>query len=833
MEVQFKLMRRHGDKAYILTEITGYDERLPVVLAASTEAGARIPSDSFPFCDFSDPTALEDVLRDGSLASHGGQAPLAHTKNTAGLRFFVIVLPWMRVRRWVLEFRAVDASGDVIESCTKTVDQGSFGILSMMGHRAKHSDLASIRNLDGRFVHDRIQVEFIRAVELEDRVLVSAQVEMPYHEQSVIEYDFLGDHGQVLPVESRVIEDSITHAPDFGSFDRRHVVLSFEVDRLEPHVCLCATDTVGNVAPGFAMLGPKSLYRLMRDTAFDTMDASEDPSYDEWFHRHHVDMPTLLEQVSARFEEAPNFSLIVDVDDEMIHYVHDLTASLLTQSYGRWELILVHAGNMHAELDDLVCALKDERIFVLDVPEASTRLEAFQAGIDASEGDFVVSMGSSSVLSPDALFEFTRILNEHPNTDVIYSDLDTFDADGTHFDPVFLPDYSPELLRSCNYVQGFFAARSSKVYEIGGLANVSSLASRYDFLLRLCEKARYVAHVPRVLCHRRYAAMRALDSDRFDDVAQEAMRKVLVGHCRRMGFTAEVLPTSMPLHFRVRHVVAESPKVSIVIVTDSDLEQLAQCLRSLYTKTTYRNLEVLVAVRGALDEADQERLVGLQSRYESLSVFVSDEPRTSVLTNQAVARTTGDYLLFLNDDARVMSDDMVETMLGYFQSAETGVVGPKRLFADGTVDHAGMSVGGAGVTMPLFRFLPGSWRGYLNRAVVAQNVTAVADDCMMVKRSVFDEVGGFTPELSKPYAGTDFCLRVRSLGLYTVFTPYAVLGHFRGMSRTHVISRSQQVQMRKEAALVQYLWPDFFVKGDPFLNPNLDSDSPYYALRHQ
>lgn len=835
MEVQFKLMRRHGEKAYVLTEITGYDERLPVVLAASTEAGTRIPSDSFPFCDLQDPTAVEGVLRDGYLANHEGGSGLPHTKNTAGLRFFVVVLPWIHVRRWVLEFRAIDSEGDVVESCTKTVDQASFGLLSFVGQRAKHADLASIRDLDGKFVHDRIKVEFVRAVEMEHSALVTARVSMPYHEQSVIELDFLDDQGQALAIEPRIIEDSITHAADFGDFDRRHMELSFEVDRSAPRLCLCATDTVGNVAPGFAVLGPKSLYRLLRESALCTMTADEDPGYDDWFRANRADVPTLLEQVSCRFADAPQFSLIVNVADGTIHHIHDLASSLLTQSYGRWELILTHAGSLHAELDDLVCAFGDERIFVLDVSEAASRVDAFQAGLDASEGDFVVSLHGSSVLAPNALFEFTRMLNEYPDSDVIYSDLDTFDADGAHFDPVFLPDFSPELLRSCNYLQDFFVVRSSLVHEVGGLDGVSDLASRYDFILRLTERARHVAHVPKVLCHRRYAVMSAYDPDRFDDALQEATRKVLVAHCRRVGLRAEVLPTSIPLHFRVRHVVADSPLVSIVIVT-SDFEQLSECLRSLFTRTTYKNFEVLVASdldEESLDSSARERVGILSDRYPSVSFFMTKEENRTALLNKAVERTHGEYLLFLNDDARVMSDDMVETMLGYFQSPETGIVGPKRLFADGTVDHAGVSVGGVDVATPLFRYMPGTWRGYLNRASVAQNVSAVADDCMMVKRSTFAQVFGFTERLTTSFAGIDFCLKVRALGLYTVFTPHAVLGHFRGMSCLHVISHSQQVKVRREASLMQYLWPEFFVGGDPFLNPNLDPESPYYALRHQ
>jgi GT2 family glycosyltransferase len=208
------------------------------------------------------------------------------------------------------------------------------------------------------------------------------------------------------------------------------------------------------------------------------------------------------------------------------------------------------------------------------------------------------------------------------------------------------------------------------------------------------------------------------------------------------------------------------------------------------------------------------------------------EDNLSAISNFGAANTDGDYLLFLSGDARIVSDDFVQTMLGYFQSPDVGVVGPKRLFVDGTIDHAGLVVGGSRVYTPLFHFMPSHWHGYQNRAVVARNVTAVASDCMMVKRSIFDEVGGFTEEFSLPYAGIDFCCKTGAKGYYTVFSPYAVLSRFRGVSHTLVLSEALKVEVRREASLVQYRWPERFVKGDPFFNPNLDPDSPYYSLKY-
>ena len=184
MNVSFKTIRRSGDKVYILSEISDYDERLPVVLSASTETGALIPSDTFPYCDINDTFALRDVLYDGALTNQGMPLPPLHTKNSAGVRFFVISLPWLEVKRWDLVFRAIDASGTVVASCRKSLDMLTTSLKAIASQRTSPEMGEMIEDLDGRFVHDRIHVSFIRAIETGEGYRVSAMLEMPYHEET-------------------------------------------------------------------------------------------------------------------------------------------------------------------------------------------------------------------------------------------------------------------------------------------------------------------------------------------------------------------------------------------------------------------------------------------------------------------------------------------------------------------------------------------------------------------------------------------------------------------------------------------------------------------------
>lgn len=834
MNVSFKTIRRSGDKAYILSEISDYDERLPVVLAASTESGARIPSDTFPYCDIDDALSLQQILFDGALANHETSLPSLHTKNSAGVRFFVITLPWLDIRRWVLDFHAIDSSGHTITSCRKVLDMRATNLMSLAGHYTNRAEGALVKELDGRFIHDRIHVKFLRAQECDVEIRVSALLEMPYHTESSVEIDFLDRQGKPLGIEPYVVEDTVTHAVDYGSLERRFIEISFTVPKSRSYICVCATDTVGSVAPGFAVLGPQTLPRLLEEFKERTTCAYDDEGYHDWFTNvHRADLPILLEQTSLRFDYAPLFSIVCVLADTPEHHVFDLVNSLAQQSYGRWELILVNVSGTNQYLSDVRDLFGGERLYIIDA-DPSLGLEAsLNAGMAAIEGDFIVVMRVCNKLAPDALFECTRMINEFPECDVLYSDVDTFDAEGVHSHPLFRPDFSPELLRSYNYLRDFLVVRTSLLHELEFFTQGIALPN-YDLVLRVTEKARRVCHVPRILCHRRLATLEIERDPLYLRLEQEAGRKVLVEHCKRMGFHAEVLNADVQGHYRVRHVLVETPHVVIVIPSENNAELLQPCIRSLYNKLTYRNFEVVVVEVGESDSATQECLEQLTDRYDTLSVIPwKEEFNRARMANHVAEQTTGEYFLFLNDDTRVLTDDALEVLLGYFQSSDVGVVGPKQLFVDGTIEHAGIVVGGSRGVTPLFRHMSADCRGYLDRAMVAQNVSAVTGDCMMVRRSVLDEVGGFTDAFSIFYADVDFCLKAREAGYYTVFTPYVCLSRFHSVSRVRNYSKSLRIKFRQEAALLESSWPRYFVEGDTFYNCNLDPDSSYFALKHK
>ena len=755
MNVTFKIMRRSGDKAYILSEITDYDKGLPVVLSASTENGVRIPCDVFPFVDEDDVLAMEFALYDTALAVRDDLLASAHAKNSPALRFFVVVLPWLNVKRWVLEFRAITPEGKTQSFCVNGLEMDAF----------RWRNRLDIRR--GAFQSE--------ALDMGDRLLVSAALDMPYHEESDIAFDFLDGEGRPFEPYFNVIEDSVTHASDFGSLERRNLELSISLPKAIGEMCVCATDTAGTIAPGFEVLSEKGAHALLEEFAEQTRTAYNDPAYDEWYRTHQrADLPTLFEQVSVRFKVEPLISIVCVLDHAQHHQIHDVMNAFRTQSYSKWELIFVDLEGDDSFVSSLLEVFQDDRMYLVDVDPALSRPEKINAAFYAAEGSYIGSLFAHDLLAPNALFECVRTINAFPTCELIYCDSDTVNVQGYHSHPILRSAYSPELLRSFNYLGNFVIYGVELLERIGLLDPAFEGALAYDLNLRACEQAQRVCHISRVLCHRRFAS-EMYEYQLHSPEDQEAGRKALVAHCKRVGISAEVLSLDIPFCYRIRHVLTETPKVSIVLNTVNNADVIERCVTSLYQQISYDNFEVVVVEVGKLDA--------------------------------------------------------LQTMLGYFQDEQVGIVGPQKLYLDATIEHAGLVVGGEHVITPISRYMLSDWNGYLDRCAVSRNVSAVAGECMFISKEVFDQVGGFTEDFSLAYSDVDFCLKARELGFYTVYTPYVKLTHSRSVNRMRNYSQAFLIKRTREAALIQYLWPDYFVKGDGFYNPNLDPNNPYFALR--
>jgi GT2 family glycosyltransferase len=547
--------------------------------------------------------------------------------------------------------------------------------------------------------------------------------------------------------------------------------------------------------------------------------------YLAWCARHTPDEAALasMTAMARTFPYQPLISIITPIWNTDPRWLHALVESVRRQTYERWELCLGDDASTADETRAALDALRaDPRIRIVRLPHNAHISAASNAALAQASGDFVVMLDHDDELTPDALFEVVRFLNDDRAADLIYSDEDKLDLDGRRCDPFFKPDWAPEHFLSCMYTCHLMAVRRTMMEEVGGFRVGYEGAQDYDLVLRIMERTSRIRHIPKILYRWRKLPESTSSDAAAKPWAHDAARRALADHLRRTGQDAEVLPGETPGSFRIRQHITGSPLVSIIIPTRaSPTTSLRTCLESL-AKTRYPHVEVIVVSDGA-HAPDWVTALAIGDRVRWLPLEQWDGFNFSGKINAGAAAARGEHLLLLNDDTEALHDDWLDAMLEHSQRAEVGAVGAKLLYPDGRLQHVGIILGVCGVAAHAFHQQPGSSFGYGASAVGIRNYSAVSAACLMTRRSVFDEVGGFDPQFPIDFNDVDYCLRVRRAGYRVVFTPYARLTHHEQASTgRRQPSARDEARFRERWAVV--------LERDPYYNPNLSRDFADYRL---
>ncbi len=432
-----------------------------------------------------------------------------------------------------------------------------------------------------------------------------------------------------------------------------------------------------------------------------------------------------------------------------------------------------------------------------------------------------------AALSPHALYWLARVIAACPEAGFAYCDHDLLSLRGERVDPTFKPDWSPELLRSSNYIGPAAAVRADVLAAAGGMSDAAEdAASRtdlHDLWLRITERLSgdQIRHLCAPLIH----VPTTLDRRFLDDSPRAVAR-----HLRRLNVDAEVESDRLG-HCRVRYALTKPrPLVSIIVPTRDRLELLRPCLESVLDKTTYREYELLVVDNLSGDPATLAYLEQVARngrvrvlRYAHLFNF-------SAINNFAVSEARGELVCLLNNDTEVITPDWLEEMLGPLVQPGVGAVGAKLLFADGRVQHGGDAVGPGGCANHLHHLLPGDAPGYMHRAVLAQDLSAVTGACLLTRRALYLSLGGLNErDLPVAFNDVDYCLRLRAAGWRVVWTPHARLYHYESVSRGRDASPEQLARAKREVAYMTRRWGQV-MRHDPFYNPNLSYARPDFSL---
>ena len=507
---------------------------------------------------------------------------------------------------------------------------------------------------------------------------------------------------------------------------------------------------------------------------------------------------------------SPLFSIVMPVYNPEECWLRAAVASVRNQTHPSWELCIADDAStepgVRAFLEE--CPATDPRIKVRRLPHRQGISGASNAALEMARGLFVAFLDHDDELAPQALFEVARLLSEQPDLDLVYSDEDKIEPDGRHSEPFFKPEFSPDLLMSMNYIGHLTVVRRSLLEETGGFRPGFEGSQDYDLLLRLVERTRRIAHLPRILYHWRKSRGSVAADPAAKVYAYEAAVRALEETLARRGQPGKV-ETTGPGRYRVRYLVDGHPLVSIVILTRNQGQLLSRCLSTLERKTDYRRYEVIVVDNGSTDP-NTLGLLEDYSRRPRCRVLRLDQPfNYSRLNNLAAAEAKGDYLLFLNDDVEVVSPGWLEEMLGHARRPEVGAVGAKLIYPNGKMQHGGVVLGLGGLAGHAFYLLSADSPGYMGLAQVVRNCSAVTGACLMTRRSLFEALGGFDEGLSVAFNDVDFCLRLGEKGYYIVWTPFAVLIHHEGASRGRFTPKEDLDRFRAR-------WSRRLERGDPF-----------------
>jgi GT2 family glycosyltransferase len=528
--------------------------------------------------------------------------------------------------------------------------------------------------------------------------------------------------------------------------------------------------------------------------------------------KHAVDASERPPAAAVMQQYTPKISIIMPVWNTNPAELRSAIESVEAQTYPFWELCICDDGSDRPGV--LECLKRfnglDTRVRVRHASSRAGIAVASNTALAMATGDFVAFLDHDDELAPQALEKVVEALNADPSLDLIYTDEDHIE-DGRRVQPRFKPEWSPDLFLSYNYLCHFCVIRRSVVVEAGGLRQGFEGAQDYDLLLRVAERTNRIARIPAILYHwRKSATSVARDMANKPD-ATENGRKALTDAMMRRGVEAEVLVIDAG-QYRVKRRIRGRPKVGIVILTKDRLEYLKPCIESIRRKTTYENYEITVVDHESRDPATLAFL-----RAEPVRVLPYEgDFNFSRMNNLAVASTDAEHLLFLNNDTEVISPDWLQAMLEHSQRAEVGAVGAKLLFPTGSVQHAGIVIGVDG--RPSHHILVGHSsddRGYENYLQVVRNCAASTGACLMVRRAVFEQVGGFDEKFAVTFGDVDLCLRLGEKGYLNVWTPFAVLYHREFGTRPAADANPDD----HRKFLVR--WDEMLRRGDPHFNPNL------------
>lgn len=541
------------------------------------------------------------------------------------------------------------------------------------------------------------------------------------------------------------------------------------------------------------------------------------------------------QEENAQFPKDIKFSVLVPLYNTPDSFLKAMIESVQAQTYKNWELCLADGSDKEHSFVGEICkkyAGKDERIKYEKLEKNLGISENTNACIRMATGEYIALFDHDDLLHPSALYEVMRAICEH-GADFIYTDENTFSEEPRDaYNPHFKPDFSPDTLRSYNYICHLSVFSRELLDSVGYFRSEYDGSQDYDLILRLTEKAKRVFHIRKILYY-----WRAHKNSVAQDVGAKpytvtAAKKALAAHLSRCGLKGEVLDSSVPTTYHIKYEIDGNPLISVIIPNKDHTDDLDICLKSLYEKSSYKNFEVIIVENNSTEKETFEYYEALTQKHGNIKIVTWDGNfNYSAINNFGVNYAKGEFILLLNNDVEIINGSCLEEMLMFAQRKDVGAVGAKLYYSDDTVQHAGVILGLGGTAGHAHKHFGRSHPGYMARASIAQNLSACTAACLMMRRDVFDEVGGLDESFEVAFNDVDLCMKIRKKGYLVVFTPYAELYHYESKSRGNDSTPEKLERFRGEIDRFKEKWQKQLDDGDPYYNPNLTLTRDDFSLK--
>jgi len=556
--------------------------------------------------------------------------------------------------------------------------------------------------------------------------------------------------------------------------------------------------------------------------------------YEAWMSLVEAPANAALEPWPAR-RPGPRISVLVPTYDTRPEHLRACLDSVLGQSYPHFELCIADDASESPAVRPILAeyAAADSRVRIHHRTENGHICRATNDALELATGTFVTLLDHDDLLAQHALLRVAQAVSAHPEAKLFYGDEDKLAEDGRRKDPHFKGQFNPDLLLSQAYIGHLVVARTSEVRAIGGFRPGYEGSQDHDLVLRLSERCQpgEIVHVPSILYHwRESAGSTALRPDA-KTYAAEAGRRAVEDAIERRGQSATVEHAPfIPHGYRVRFTLPNPPPlVSVLVPTRDAVELLRDCLGSLLEKTSYRNFELLVIDNGSVLP---ETFAYFEQVKQDPRVRILRDDRAfnfSALNNLGAREARGDLLALVNNDIEIIDGDWLEEMASHAVRPEIGCVGAKLLYPDDRVQHAGVITGIGGVAGHAHKYLHRDEHGYFGRLRLTHNLSAVTAACMVVRRRLFERLGGLDERLAIAFNDVDFCLRVRAAGYRNLFSPYAVLRHCESATRGQEVTLAQQERFRREVETMKQRW-GATLRNDPYYSPHLTLEHEDFSI---